>query len=316
MLKKKVYIAGQEGMVGNSLRKLLKEKKFKVLNVSRKSLDLTNMSSVYSWFKKNKPDIVINAAARVGGIMDNSMYIHDYLNINMMIGFNLINASLKFNVKKFINLGSACIYPKEAKQPIKENYLLGGYLESTNEGYALAKIASLKYCSYLKNKKKKNFISLQPANLYGVNDNYDLKSSHVIPALFNKFHNAKIKNLKTVEVWGSGLCTRDFLYVDDLANAINFCINNNFKEDFLNVGSGKEISIKKIATMVKNITGFKGKIFYNKSYPDGTPRRVLDITKIKKLGWNPKININSGLKIYYEWYLNQLKNVKLKKKLA
>ncbi len=155
MLKKKVYIAGQEGMVGNSLRKLLKEKKFKVLNVSRKSLDLTNMSSVYSWFKKNKPDIVINAAARVGGIMDNSMYIHDYLNINMMIGFNLINASLKFNVKKFINLGSACIYPKEAKQPIKENYLLGGYLESTNEGYALAKIASLKYCSYLKNKKKK-----------------------------------------------------------------------------------------------------------------------------------------------------------------
>lgn len=155
MLRKKVYIAGQEGMVGSSLRKLLIEKNFKVLNVSRKSLDLTNMSSVYSWFKKNKPDIVINAAARVGGIMDNSRFIHDYLNINMMIGFNLINASLKFNVKKFINLGSACIYPKVAKQPIKEDYLLGGYLEKTNEGYALAKIASLKYCSYLKNKKKK-----------------------------------------------------------------------------------------------------------------------------------------------------------------
>ena len=155
MLRKKVYIAGQEGMVGSSIRKLLIKKKFKVLNVSRKSLDLTNMSSVYSWFKKNKPDIVINAAARVGGIMDNSRFIHDYLNINMMIGFNLINASLKFNVKKFINLGSACIYPKVAKQPIKEDYLLGGYLEKTNEGYALAKIASLKYCSYLKNKKKK-----------------------------------------------------------------------------------------------------------------------------------------------------------------
>ena len=155
MLKKKVYIAGQEGMVGTSLRKLLIEKRFKVLNVSRKSLDLTNMSSVYSWFKKNKPDIVINAAAKVGGIMDNSRFIHDYLNINMMIGFNLINASLKFNVKKFINLGSACIYPKVIKQPIKEDYLLGGYLESTNEGYSIAKIASLKYCSYLKNKKKK-----------------------------------------------------------------------------------------------------------------------------------------------------------------
>ena len=313
MLKKKVYIAGQEGMVGSSVRRLLIEKKFKILNVSRKSLDLTNMSSVYLWFKKNKPDIVINAAARVGGIMDNSRFIHDYLNINMMIGFNLINASLKFNVKKFINLGSACIYPKVAKQPIKEDYLLGGHLERTNEGYALAKIASLKYCSYLKNKKKKNFISLQPANLYGVNDNYNLKSSHVIPALFNKFHNAKIKNLKTVEVWGSGLCTRDFLFVDDLANAIHFCIKNNFKEDFLNVGSGKEISIKKIAIMVKNITGFRGKIFYNKSYPDGTPRRVLDITKIKKLGWKPKININNGLKIYYEWYLNQLKQAKIKK---
>ncbi|MDB2446823.1 GDP-L-fucose synthase [Candidatus Pelagibacter bacterium] len=310
MHKKKVYIAGQEGMVGSSLKKLLVEKKFNVLNVSRKSLDLTNMSSVYAWFKKNKPDIVINAAARVGGIMDNNKFIHDYLNINMMIGFNLINASLVFKVKKFINLGSACIYPKVAKQPIKEDYLLGGYLESTNEGYALAKIASLKYCSYLKNKKKKNFISLQPANLYGVNDNYDLKSSHVIPALFNKFHNAKIKNLKNVEVWGSGLCTRDFLFVDDLANAIHFCINNNFKEDFLNVGSGKEISIKKIVTMIKNITGFRGKIFYNKSYPDGTPRRVLDITKIKKLGWKPKININNGLKIYYEWYLNQLKKAK------
>lgn len=155
MHKKKIYIAGQEGMVGSSLRKLLVEKKFNVLNVSRKSLDLTNMSSVYSWFKKNKPDIVINAAARVGGIMDNNKFVHDYLNINMMIGFNLINASLVFKVKKFINLGSACIYPKVAKQPIKEDYLLGGYLESTNEGYALAKIASLKYCSYLKNKKKK-----------------------------------------------------------------------------------------------------------------------------------------------------------------
>ena len=157
MHKKKIYIAGQEGMVGSSLRKLLVEKKFNVLNVSRKSLDLTNMSSVYSWFKKNKPDIVINAAARVGGIMDNNKFVHDYLNINMMIGFNLINASLVFKVKKFINLGSACIYPKVAKQPIKEDYLLGGYLESTNEGYALAKIASLKYCSYLKNKKKKKF---------------------------------------------------------------------------------------------------------------------------------------------------------------
>jgi len=307
MLKKKVYIAGQEGMVGSSLRKILVEKKFNVLNVPRKSLDLTNMSLVNSWFKKNKPDIVINAAARVGGIMDNSRFIHEYLNINMMIGFNLINASLKFNVKKFINLGSACIYPKVAKLPIKEDYLLSGYLEKTNEGYALAKIASLKYCSYLKKKKKKNFISLQPANLYGENDNYNLKSSHVIPALFSKFHNAKKKNLKTVEVWGSGLCTRDFLFVDDLANAIYFCIKNNFKEDFLNVGSGKEISIKKIAEIVKNITGYRGKIFYNKSYPDGTPRRVLDITKIKKLGWKPKVNINSGLKIYYKWYLNQLK---------
>jgi GDP-L-fucose synthase len=307
MINKKIYIAGQEGMVGSSLKRLLLKKNFNVLNCSRKALDITNLSSVNTWFKKNKPDVVINAAARVGGIMDNKRFICDHINTNMAIGFNLINASLKFNVKKYINLGSACIYPKVTKQPIKEGYLLSGYLEDTNEGYALAKISTLKYCSYLKNNKNKNFISLMPANLYGINDNYDLKSSHVIPALFNKFHNAKIKNLKKVEVWGSGMCTRDFLFVDDLADAIHFCMIKNIKEDFLNVGSGKEISIKEIVRMISNITGFRGNIFYNKNYPDGTPRRVLDISKIKKIGWKPKINLNNGLKIYYEWYLNQLK---------
>jgi GDP-L-fucose synthase len=312
--KSKIFIAGQDGMVGSSLKKLLLKKNFNVLNCPRKSLDLTNLSSVKSWFKKNKPDIVINAAARVGGIMDNTRFIDDYLNTNMMIGFNLINVSLKFNIKKFINLGSACVYPKVSKQPIKEEYLLGGHLEKTNEGYALAKISVLKYCSYLKINKEKDFLSLQPANLYGVNDNYDLKSSHVIPALFNKFHNAKLKNLKTVEVWGSGLCTRDFLFVDDLSRAIYFCITKNFKEDFLNVGSGKEISIKKIVNLIKNITGFKGNIFYNKSYPDGTPRRVLDTSKIKKLGWKPKTSIEEGFKIYYAWYLEQLKTKRVKKK--
>lgn len=312
--KNKIFIAGQEGMVGSSLKKLLLKKNINVLNCPRNLLDLTNLTSVYSWFQKNRPDIVINAAAKVGGIMDNSKFIHDYLNTNMMIGFNLINAALKYNVKKFINLGSACVYPKITKQPIKEEYLLGGHLEDTNEGYALAKISVLKYGSYLKKNKNKNFISLQPANLYGENDNYNLKSSHVIPALFSKFHNAKIKNLKTVEVWGSGLCTRDFLFVDDLSSAIYFCIIKNFKEDFLNVGSGEEISIKKIAEIIKNITRFSGKILYNKSYPDGTPRRVLDISKIKKLGWEPKININDGLQIYYKWYLNQLKLEKITKK--
>ena len=223
-----------------------------------------------------------------------------------MIGLNIINSSLKFNVKKLINLGSACIYPKKTLQPIKESALLSSKLEETNEGYALAKIISLKYCQHLRKKEKKNFISLMPANLYGEGDNFDLKSSHVLPALVKKFIIAKKKNLPSVEVWGSGNVKREFLNVKDLSNAIYFIIKKKINYDFINVGGGEHYSIKKIAFLIKDITKYKGKIVFNKQYPDGVKRRQLDSTIIKELGWKPKINLKNGLKNYCEYYLKEI----------
>lgn len=219
---KKIYIAGQEGMVGQSIYKLLKSKKYHIINCKRKELNLVNQKDVHKWFKKNKPEIVINAAGKVGGILDNSKNQMSYIYDNVMIGFNLVNASFNFNVKKFINLGSACIYPKKTAQPIKEEYLLSSYLETTNEGYALAKISVLKYVEYIRKFYKKDFISLMPTNLYGIGDNFDLNSSHVIPALIRKFHHAKINRKKKVEVWGTGVSRREFLHTDDLASAVFF----------------------------------------------------------------------------------------------
>ena len=254
---KKIYIAGQQGMVGSSIMKLLKKTKFNILQCKRKDLDLTNQNQVEKWFKKNKPDIVINAAGRVGGILDNSKFIDEYLYTNTMIGFNLLNCANKYGVKRFINLGSACIYPREARQPIKEEYLLSSKLEKTNEGYALAKISTLKYCEYINKKYNKNFISLQPANLYGEGDNFDLKSSHVIPALIRKFHTAKINSKKIVEVWGSGNVKREFLNVDDLASSVIFLLNRKTNFSYINVGSRDYLSIKNLSRMIKNITNYK-----------------------------------------------------------
>ena len=293
-------------MVGTSIFKLLIKKKFKIINCKRSDLDLTSQSSVNLWFKKNKPDIVINAAGRVGGILDNSKYQSDYLYINTMIGLNLINASLTNNIKKFINLGSACIYPKNVKQPIKEEFLLSSNLEKTNEGYALAKISTLKYCQYIKQKYKRYFITLQPANLYGEGDNFDLNSSHVLPALVKKFYLAKKKNLKTVEVWGSGNVQREFLNVDDLAEAIFFVIKKKVKDDYINVGGGDHISIKKLALLVKKTVGYKGDLIFNKKYPDGVKRRKIDSSKIKKIGWRPKIRLDTGIKEYCKYYNNKV----------
>jgi len=303
-LKKKyrILIAGQEGMVGSAIYKLFKEKNLKIIDCKRNNLDFTDQKAVNAWFKKNKPQIVINAAGRVGGILDNSNFQIDYIYTNIMIGFNLIKSSLDYNVNKFINLGSACIYPKAVKQPIKEDYLLSSYLEKTNEGYALAKISTLKLCQYIKNQLKKDFISLQPANLYGRGDNFDLKASHVLPALLKKFHTAKIKNKKTVEVWGSGLVKREFLNVNDLADAIYFILFKNIKHDFLNVGSGEEIFIKDLAYRLKDLTKFKGKVIFNKNYPDGVKERKLDTAKINKLGWKAKIKLKDGLSDYYNYF--------------
>jgi len=306
-LKQKILIAGQDGMVGTAIIKTIKSNKlFSVINCHRKDLDFTNQQLVEKWFKKNKPEIVINAAGRVGGILDNSTYQSDYLYTNAMIGLNLINASSKFNVKQLINLGSACIYPKHVSQPIREDSLLSSNLEKSNEGYAVAKIACLKYCQYLKEKYNKNFISVQPANLYGIGDNFNLKSSHVLPALVKKFTLAKKKNLKSVEIWGSGKQKREFLNVDDLASAILFLLNKKIKKDYLNIGSGEQISIKQLAMTLKKIIGYKGGVFFNKAYPDGVKRRMVDSKSIKKLGWKPKIKLKEGLTKYCTYYINKV----------
>ncbi len=299
-------IAGQEGMVGRSLYNFLKKKKFNILDCKRKDLDFTKQTLVEKWFKKNRPDIVINAAGKVGGILDNKSYQPEYIYINSMIGLNITNACVKFNVSKLINLGSACIYPKQTQQPIKEKSLLSSALEKTNEGYALAKILTLKYSQHLKIKNKKQFISLMPANLYGEGDNFDLKSSHVLPALVKKFILAKKKNYPKVEVWGSGSVKREFLNVNDLTSAIYFILKKKIKYDFINIGGGEHYSIKKIAIMIKKIVGYNGNIVFNKNYPDGVKRRQLDSRIIRNLGWRPKIKLKDGLIDYCNYYLNKV----------
>ena len=305
-MNSKIFIAGQEGLVGSSIYKFLKKKKKKLIKCSRNELDLTNQNSVRKWFKKNRPDVVINAAGRVGGILDNKNYQHDYIYINSIIGLNLIHSSVEYGVKKFVNLGSACIYPKNTRQPIKESYLLSSYLEPTNEGYALAKILALKYLQYLKQKYGYNFITIMPANLYGEGDNFNLKSSHVLPALVKKFTNAKIENKSSVEIWGSGNVKREFLNVEDLSSAIYFILKKDIKDDYLNVGSGEHYSISKIAEIIKRITGFKGKIVYNRNLPDGVRERKLNSQKIRKLGWKPQIKFLNGIKKYQEYYLKDI----------
>jgi GDP-L-fucose synthase len=304
----KVFIAGQEGMVGNAIYKLLKKKGFDLINCKRSILDLTSQYSVERFFKIKRPQIVINAAGKVGGILDNSKFQSDYLYINSIIGLNLIHSSFKYNVKKLINLGSACIYPKSAKTPIKEDSLLTSQLEKTNEGYALAKILTLKYCSFLNKKFTKNFISLQPVNLYGERDNFDLNSSHVIPALVRKFHEAKVNNKKKVVVWGDGSPEREFLHVDDLANAVYFCLKKKIKHSYLNVGGNDCITISQLSKIIKKITKFKGKIIFDKSYPNGVKKRNLDNSRIYKLGWRPKINLEKGLKNYYNYFIKLYDN--------
>ena len=306
-MKKKIFIAGQEGMVGSEIYNLLKKKKFKLIDCKRKNLDLINQISVDKWFKKNKPDIVINAAGKVGGILDNNNFKDEYIYQNSIMGLNLVNASLKYNVKKFINLGSACIYPKKVKNPIKEEYLLSSNLEKTNEGYAIAKICVLKFCEYIKKRYKKKFISLQPTNLYGNNDNYDLKSSHVIPGLIHKFYLAIKKRKNKIEIWGSGSVKREFLHVNDLAEAILFCIKKDIKYNVINIGSGYEITIKELVKKLIKITNYKGKVIFNKKYPDGVKNRKLDSTKIMNLGWKPKIDLDKGLTETYSFFSKNYK---------
>lgn len=300
---KKIYVAGHRGLVGSALvRKLKSEGFLNVVTRTHGELDLTRQSEVENFFAKEKPAYVILAAAKVGGIYANDTYPADFIMQNLQIECNVIDAAYKNGVEKLLFLGSSCIYPRECPQPIKEEYLLSGYLEKTNEAYALAKIAGLKMCAFYNQQYGTDYISVMPCNLYGVNDNFSPENSHVIPALMRKFHEAKENKEPAVTVWGSGKPLREFLNVDDLADACLFLMDHYKGNEFFNVGYGKEITILELAEMMKRVTGFQGEIILDSSKPDGTPRKLTDISRLKEMGWKPKICLEEGLKQTYEWY--------------
>ena len=307
----KIYIAGHRGLVGSSIVRLLEKQGYKNLILkTRQELDLLNQQAVTDFFKKEKPEYVFLAAAKVGGIMANKTYPAEFIYDNLQIQNNIIHQSYLSRVKKLLFLGSVCIYPKLCPTPVKEQYLLSGYLESTNEPYAIAKIAGLKMCQSYNRQYKTNFIAIMPANLYGYNDNFDLNSSHVLPAMIRKFHEAKESDQKEVTLWGSGKPRREFLFIDDMADACLFAMNkfdptakqNENGEIFFNVGAGSDVTIKELSELVKEIVDFKGKIKWDKTKPDGTPKRLLDISKAENLGWKPRIDLAKGIKMTYDWY--------------
>lgn len=303
----KIYIAGHKGMVGSACVRLFQLRGYKNLILkTRKELDLRNQIEVFDFFKKEKPHVVIIAAAKVGGIHANNAYGYDFLMDNLLIQNNLISASEIYNVEKVIFLGSSCIYPKMSAQPIKEEYLLTGPLEETNQWYAIAKISGVKAIEALKKYKNKNYLSLMPTNLYGPNDNYDLNNSHVLPALIRKFHEAKLNSHSDVILWGTGKPLREFLHVNDLAEAILFSMLNNLESDLYNVGSGYEISIEQLALKVQSIVGHQGAIQWDNSKPDGTLRKLLDSNKLIKNGWNSKIDLDTGIKSVYQEFTNKI----------
>ena len=299
----RIFVAGHKGLVGSAIVRNLQRKGYNNLILkSRKELDLINQTQVNEFFEKEKPDYVFLAAAKVGGIGANSTYPADFIYENLMIESNIIHAAYRYKVRKLLFLGSSCIYPKTCPQPIKEEYLLTGPLEPTNEAYALAKISGLKMCQFYNQQYGTNFISVMPTNLYGPNDNFDLETSHVFPALIRKFHEAKIKNLPYVELWGDGTPLREFLYVDDMADACVFLMENYDCNEFVNIGTGKEISIARLAEMIKNIIGYKGDIRWDRTKPNGTPRKLLDISKLTALGWRSQVNLETGIYKTYAWY--------------
>ena len=303
----KIYVAGHNGMVGSAILRTLKKRGYDNLVLkSSLELDLRNQQAAQDFFLKEKPEYVFLAAAKVGGIQANNTYRADFIYDNLAIEMNVIHSAWKNGVKKLLFLGSSCIYPKMSPQPIKEEYILSGYLEETNEPYAIAKIAGIKLCESFHIQYGCNFISAMPTNLYGPNDNYDLENSHVLPALMRKFHEATLRNEKSVTVWGSGNPRREFLQVDDLAEACLMMMIEYEGKDFLNIGYGDDISIAELAALVKDITGFKGVIVFDKSKPDGTVRKLMDSSKIQQIGWKPKINLKDGITETYQQYRREL----------
>jgi GDP-L-fucose synthase len=307
----KIYVAGHRGMVGSALvRKLEKEGFERLILRTSKELDLRNQIAVASFFEQEKPDYVFLAAAKVGGIVANNTYRADFIYENLMIQNNVIHQAYLNGVRKLMFLGSSCIYPKLAPQPLREDYLLTGLLEPTNEPYAIAKIAGIKMCDAYREQYGCNFISVMPTNLYGPNDNYDLANSHVLPALLRKFHEAKLNGEAEVTVWGSGNPKREFLHADDLADACYFLMENYNEAGLVNIGVGEDISIKELAEIIQIVTGFEGNIVFDSTKPDGTPRKLMDVTKLHSMGWKARIDLREGIKIVYQKkYLNE--NVKL-----
>ncbi|MDR2802063.1 MAG: GDP-L-fucose synthase [Prevotellaceae bacterium] len=301
----KIYVAGHNGMVGSAIMRNLQEKGFtNIVMRTSAELDLRCQAAVNDFFAKEKPDFVFLAAAKVGGILANNTCPAQFIYDNLMIETNIIHAAHLHHVKKLLFLGSSCIYPKLAPQPIKEEHLLTGLLESTNEAYAIAKIAGVELCKFYRREYGSNFISAMPTNLYGINDNFDLTTSHVLPALLRKFHEAQQQSAASVVLWGSGKPKREFLYVDDLADACVFLMHHYNDESHINVGTGEDLEIGELAELIKRITGYRGAIEHDLSKPDGTPRKLLDVTRLHQLGWKHKTTLETGVRKVYEWYAN------------
>ncbi|PGY12705.1 GDP-L-fucose synthase [Bacillus sp. AFS031507] len=307
----KIYVAGHRGLVGSAIIRKLEEKGYtNLVYRTSKELDLRDKNAVDILFAEEKPDFVFLAAAKVGGIVANNEYPADFIRDNLLIQTNIIDAAYRNNVAKLLFLGSTCIYPKMAPQPLKEEYLLTGVLEPTNEPYAIAKIAGIKMCESYNRQYGTQYISVMPTNLYGENDNFDLHTSHVLPALIRKFHEAKENNASFVEVWGTGTPKREFLYSDDLADASIYLMNNYSGNEIVNIGVGEDLPIKELAEKIKEVVGFKGEIQFDTTKPDGTPRKLVDVTKLNSLGWKATTSLEEGLKKAYQWFLdNQLTKV-------
>ena len=297
----KIYIAGHRGMVGSAIWRALEAKGYtNIIGASSKELDLRRQADVEAFFEREKPDVVVLAAAKVGGILANNIYRAEFLYDNLAIQNHVIHSAWKNNVKKLLFLGSSCIYPKMAPQPLKEESLLSGFLEATNEPYAIAKIAGIKMCESFRRQYGCDYIAAMPTNLYGPNDNYDLQNSHVLPALLRKMHTAKMSNADKVEIWGTGSPMREFLHVDDLADACVFLLEQYSEELFVNVGYGDDISIGDLARLVKEIVGFEGVLEFDSSKPDGTPKKLMDSSRLRSFGWTPKISLEEGIRRTYE----------------
>ncbi|MFC0346057.1 GDP-L-fucose synthase family protein [Epilithonimonas hispanica] len=307
----KIYIAGHRGMVGSAIWRTLEKQGYtNLIGKTSKELDLRNQQDVLEFLEAEKPEIIIDAAAKVGGILANNDFPYQFLMENIQIQNNLIDGSLKVDVKKFIFLGSSCIYPKFAPQPLKEDYLLTDSLEPTNEWYAIAKITGVKTCQAIRKQFGKDYVSMMPTNLYGTHDNFDLKSSHVLPAMIRKFHEAKENNNANVVLWGSGTPLREFLFVDDLAEAVVFALDNELPEYLYNVGTGTDLTIKDLAELIQKVTGHQGEIEWDSSKPDGTPRKLMDISKMHDLGWKHRVELEDGIRKTYNWFLENIENYK------